>query len=65
MKEKLLKLKDDLQKSMNDINKIKKSTEEEGYRILLENFLIHLEKITSDLDVILDSIDYFNEKNKK
>ena len=62
MKEKLLKLKDDLQNSMNDINKIKKSTEEEGYKILLENFLIHLEKITSDLDVILDSIDYFNEK---
>ena len=62
MKEKLLKLKDDLQNSMNDINKIKKSTEEEGYKILLENFLIHLEKITSDLDVILDSIDYFYEK---
>ena len=65
MKEKLLKLKDDLQNSMNNINKIKKSTKEEGYKILLENFLIHLEKITSDLDVIIDSINYFNEKNKK
>lgn len=62
MKEKLSKLKDNLQKSMKDINRIRKTTEEEGYKILLENFLIHLEKITSDLDVILDSIDYFNEK---